>query len=87
MKSPKLGKSTSEVEVQDVRKDGIWLYACGQEYFLDYKGYPWFRDATISEIYDVEFHHGHALRWPRLDVDLELESLEHPEKYPLRYKP
>ncbi|WP_420886735.1 DUF2442 domain-containing protein [Candidatus Kuenenia stuttgartensis] len=27
------------------------------------------------------------LHWPDLDIDLEIDSLENPEKYPLVYKP
>ena len=30
--------------------------------------------------------HDHHLHWPELDVDLEIEVLEHPEQYPLRSK-
>ena len=30
---------------------------------------------------------GHeAIEWPDLDVDLEIESLQHPERYPLLIK-
>ena len=86
MKSFVRGKNTLEVEIQDISKNGVWLYAKGKEYFLSYKIYPWFEDAKVSEIYHVQFLHGNHLYWPDLDVDLELESLEHPEKYPLIYK-
>jgi len=27
--------------------------------------------------------HGDHLHWPGLDVDLHLESIEHPERFPL----
>jgi hypothetical protein len=27
-----------------------------------------------------------AIEWPALDVDLEIESLKHPERYPLIIK-
>ena len=27
-----------------------------------------------------------AIEWPELDVDLEIESLKHPERYPLVMK-
>jgi hypothetical protein len=26
------------------------------------------------------------LHWPDLDIDLEVQSLEHPDQYPLQYK-
>jgi len=42
-------------------------------------------EAKISDIYNVELLHGIHLRWPALDVDLNLGALENPEKYPLIY--
>jgi hypothetical protein len=66
-----------------VSSHGFWVLAAGREYFLDYENHPWFRDARVGELMEVELLHGHHLRWPALDVDLELESLAAPEKYPL----
>ena len=54
-----------------------------KEYFLDYAEFPWFRDATLSQLFNVELHHGEHLYWPELDVDLDLARITHPEKYPL----
>jgi hypothetical protein len=31
----------------------------------------------------VELAHAHHLYWPDLDVDLAVESIEHPERFPL----
>ena len=85
MKSSAVGKSTFHVEVQDISKHGIWLYVKEREYFLPYSEYTWFKDAKVSEVYNVELLHDTHLYWPDLDVDLELEALQHPEKYPLKY--
>lgn len=83
VKSQRLGKSTSRVEVQGITPQGIWLWVSGREYFLCYEEFPWFRKATIDQVSRVELHHGHHLHWPQLDVDLELDSLDDLEKYPL----
>jgi hypothetical protein len=80
-----IGKSTSKVDVLNISKNGIWLLADNTEYFLPYKDFPWFKEAKISEIYKVKLTHRHHLHWPDLDVDLELESLQNLEKYPLVY--
>lgn len=80
------GKGTSSAEVQDITRHGVWLLVRGQEYFLPYVQYPWFRDAKVAEVYDVRLLNGMHLHWPALDVDLELEALERPENYPLTYK-
>ena len=86
MKSFALGKNISFAEVQDVSKDGIWLILRDQEYFLPFADFPWFKTATIASIYNVETLHGTQLHWPDLDVDLELESLQNPNQYPLVYR-
>ena len=86
MKSTKPGKNTSEAEVSNISAHGFWLLIHDSEYFLPFDENPWFKDATVAQILRVELHHGHHLHWPELDVDLELESLEAPHKYPLIFK-
>ncbi|MEI6126634.1 MAG: DUF2442 domain-containing protein [Pseudomonadota bacterium] len=34
----------------------------------------------------MQLLHGYHLYWPDLDVDLELDNLEFPERYPLKSK-
>ena len=86
MQLQKLGKNTSGVEVQNITPAGIWLLVNQTEYFLPYKNFPWFREARVADIYQVELLYQRHLRWPKLDVDLELASLEDLEKYPLIFK-
>lgn len=86
MKSSVLGKNTSQVEVQDISRSGLWLFVKGQEFFLPFNDYPWFKNATITAIQNVILPEPSHLYWPDLDVDLELESLQHPDNYPLTYR-
>ena len=86
MKSRKLGRGTLDAEIQNISPLGIWILVNGHEYFLTYEEFPWFKNASVSEIYNVELVHNHHLYWADLDVDLELESLENLEKYPLKSK-
>ncbi|MBL7086611.1 MAG: DUF2442 domain-containing protein [Candidatus Cloacimonetes bacterium] len=79
-------KNTSEVEVQNISNNGIWLYVNGNEFFLSYMEYPWFKEAKAKEIYNFELLLDKHLHWPDLDIDLEIDSLYNPEKYPLVYK-
>jgi hypothetical protein len=85
MKSLKHGKSIS-VSVENITPFGIWLYVKEKEYFLSYKDYPYFKDQTLNSIQNVQLIHGYHLYWPDLDVDLEIDNLENPEKYPLQFK-
>ena len=86
MKSLERGVSTSRVEVTSVSAHGLWLFVRGKEYFLPYEEFPWFQHARLAEIHHVQLVHGRFLRWEDLDVELALASLEHPERYPLKYR-
>ena len=86
MKSAKLGKHTSKPEVTQVSLHGLWLLVGVREYFLDFDAYPWFAKGSIADVTKVQLLHGRHLRWPALDVDIELESLAYPDRYPLVYR-
>ncbi len=83
MRSALRGKSTSTVEVTNVSKNGFWLLLDDTELFVGFKHFPWFRDASIGQLLNVDRPAVHHLYWPDLDVDLAVESLKHPERYPL----
>lgn len=82
-KSAPRGRSTSLVEVTNISAKGLWLLLDDQEHFLPYKQFPWFRDARVSEILEVTRPSARHLYWPELDIDLAVESILHPERYPL----
>ena len=54
-----------------------------RELLVRYDGHPWFREAPVSQLFNVELLHGQHLHWPDCDVDLHVDSLEHPERFPL----
>lgn len=83
MKSSTLGANTSQLEVTNIDRLGFWLLVEDKEYFLPYADFPWFRNATVDQILNVELLHGDHLHWPSLDVDLELDALSQPEAFPL----
>jgi hypothetical protein len=77
------GTSTSAVEVTNVSKHGFWLLIRDQEVFVPFTEFPWFRDAPIGHLLNVHLPSPHHLYWPDLDVDLAVDSLFHPERFPL----
>ena len=83
MKSETLGKSTSAAEVTNISQHGFWLLISGRELFLPFSEFPWFKNAPVGSILNVELPHPQHLYWPDLDVDLSVESIEHPERFPL----
>ena len=83
MRSTKPGKDIS-VSIENITRSGLWLLVLDKEYFLTYQDHPYFKDQPLSAIQNVQLLHGYHLYWPDLDVDLEIDVLEHPEQYPLR---
>ena len=73
----------SEVEVTQIDKHGIWLLIGEKESLLSFENFPWFKDAPVSAIHNVELLNTRHLHWPDLDIDLAVESIEHPERFPL----
>jgi hypothetical protein len=86
MKSSNLGERTSQVEVTNISGHGIWLWVRDREYFLPHEDFPWFEKARVRDVLDVQLFHGRHLHWPKLDVDLELESLTKLAEFPLVYQ-
>ncbi len=83
MKSESLGKATLEVEVTNISRLGLWLLVDEEELFLPFDEFPWFKEAAVSAVLNVERQGKEHLYWPTLDVDLTLESIRHLERYPL----
>ena len=76
----------TSVSVLMINAQGIMLSVCGNDYFLSYNRIPWMRDASISSVLNVKMSGHNAIEWPDLNVDLEIDSLKHPERYPLIMK-
>ena len=69
-----------------INAQGILISVEGQDYFLSYNRVPWMKDARISDVLNVRMSGRSAIEWESLDVGLEIESLKHPERYPLVMK-
>ena len=77
------GPATSPVEVTNVSPHGFWLFIGEREMFVPFRDVPWFRNASIAAIANLQLPSPHHEYWPDLDVDLALESIEHPGRDPL----
>ncbi len=84
MSSEPLGIGTSAVEVTNITAHGVWLLAGERELFMPYEHFPWFKDVPVRKILKVEEPTPGHFYWPDLDVDLGMDSIEHPERYPLK---
>ena len=84
MNSEPHGIGTSTVEVTYISTHGIWILVGDRELFLPYEDFPWFRDAPISKIVNVEEPTPKHFYWPDLEIDLGPQTIEHPERFPLK---
>jgi len=78
-----LGTNISQVEISGVSKHGFWLLLDEEELFVSFSEFPWFRKAPIEQLFQVERPQSHHLYWPDLDIDLHVDSIRHPERFPL----
>jgi hypothetical protein len=83
MKSELRGSDTSDAEVTRVDSSGVWLSLDGDELHLPFDLFPWFQGADLSKTRNVQRPSPDRLRWPELDIDLAIESIRQPERFPL----
>ena len=84
MSSSPRGEGTSQIEVTNISSHGVWLFVHGEELFMSYEEFPWFKDVAVGAIINVEEPIPGHLHWPDLDVDLGIETIRHPERFPLK---
>ncbi|OGO37294.1 MAG: hypothetical protein A2W35_02260 [Chloroflexi bacterium RBG_16_57_11] len=87
MSSSQPSADNSYSEVTNISVSGFWFIVDNQEYFVPFADYPGFRDATVTQIYAVQRLSDRQLHWPELDIDIELDALDHPDQYPLVFRP
>jgi hypothetical protein len=77
------GRSSSAVEVTHVSRHGFWALLDDEELLLTFADFPWFRQATIDQVMNVERPTVDHLYWPQLDVDVSVQSVRAPSAFPL----
>lgn len=86
MSSSPLGNTTLAVEVTNISTHGIWLLAGDKELFMPYEEFPWFKGASIGKVLNVEEPTPGHFYWPEIDIDVGIETIEHPDRFPLKAK-
>jgi len=84
MNSLQVGKNISIPEITHVSKHGIWLLAKNQECFMPFESFPWFKQASVENILQVEEISPDHFYWSALDIDLTLEMIKYPARFPLQ---
>jgi hypothetical protein len=76
-------KSEPVVIVRNLAANGFSLLLDDEELHVEFEFFPWFKPATHVQINNVVRPTKDRLRWPLLDIDLAIDSIRHPERYPL----
>lgn len=77
------GTTTSVAEVTHISKHGFWVLLDSEELLVSFENFPWFKNATIDQLSDVERPTPEHLYWPQLDADLSANSIRNPKSFPL----
>ena len=70
-------------QVASVSLLGFWLILGAEEFFVPFAEFPWFRNVPVSKLANVQRPEPHHLHWPDLDIDLAVDSIRDPKKFPL----
>ena len=84
MRSVQNGKRASPISVGALSLRGFWLVLGERELFLSFARFPWFREFTLRELTSVRHPSPQHLCWPEFDIDLDVDAIENPRRYPLR---
>ena len=80
------GTTSSEIEVTNISNHGVWLLSGSKELFMPFEDFPWFKNEPIGKILNVEEPTPGHFYWPDLDIDIGIDTIENPERYPLKAK-
>ena len=80
------GTTTLGAEVTNISGHCVWMLIYDEEVSLPYSEFPWFKAATIQQILNVLRPSADHLYWLDLDIDLSVETVRLPERFPLNAK-
>lgn len=86
MSSSARGNNISAAEVTHISSHGVWVLVQNEELFMSYEDFPWFKDQPLASVLSVQESANGHLYWPAIDVDLTVDIIKNPERFPLKAK-
>lgn len=74
------------MKIINISKTGINIIINDQELSIMFQDYPQFLNASLKQIFEFELINYNHLHWPKLDIDINVDALINPGKYPLIYR-
>ena len=78
------GKIIMKIEITHISANGIWILTGDKELFMSYKDFPWFKEAPVGKILNVEEPTPGHFYWPDLDIDISVNIITNPGLFPLK---
>ncbi len=75
--------NTYSLDMINISLFGIWILCNNSEYFLSFEDFPMFRKSSIEDLFDCKMLSANHIYWESLDIDLTLEMIENPARFPL----
>ena len=82
-KTPGTPISANETRYLGSSDTGIFVAVHGREFFLSFADFPWFEYCSTAELRGVTADRW-GVYWEALDIDLPIEALENPERFPVK---
>ena len=83
MISSKNGINTLTSEIINISQHSFWVFYKDKEYQIPFDVFPWFKHCTVESLFNYSVDEYGNFHWPDLDVDLNIDIIENPHKYPL----
>ncbi|MDP6631283.1 MAG: DUF2442 domain-containing protein [Kiritimatiellia bacterium] len=77
---------TSTISVENITPFGIWVNDGNREHVIPFSEFPCLKKASVADLMAPVLHHGFHLSWENLDIDIDLNSLDHLEDFPLYFE-
>jgi hypothetical protein len=52
---------------------------------MSYADFPWFKNQAIKSIFNIEEPSPNHFYWPDIDVDVTVDMIKNPERFPLQF--
>lgn len=69
------------VQVTKITNRGLALTIKDKEYFAAFRYFPDFLSVPVAHVFDVKYWGKEFLSWEKANIDICIESLNHPERF------
>ncbi|HKL21498.1 MAG TPA: DUF2442 domain-containing protein [Tichowtungia sp.] len=73
------------ISVENITPFAVWVFDGKKEYAIPFSEFPCLGKVPVEELMHPTLTHGFHLRWENLDIDIDLNSLDHLEDFPIYF--